>query len=92
MLDFEIVWDPVDDSEGNVRHIAEHDLNIEEVEVVRLDRDNEAEVSRTSGRPITFGWTATGRHIAVVWETICSDPRMVRVQTAYDVKPERRKT
>ncbi len=92
MLDFEIVWDPEDDPEGNVRHLAEYDLDIEEVEDVLLNRDNEAEVSRRSGRPIVFGWTATGRHIAVVWETICDDPRMVRVRTAYEVKPKGRKT
>jgi hypothetical protein len=90
MLDFEIAWDPEDDPEGNVQHIAEHDLNVEDVEDVLRNRDNEAKVSRRSGRPIVFGWTATGRHIAVVWETICNDPRMVRVRTAYEVKPRRR--
>jgi uncharacterized DUF497 family protein len=92
MLDFEIVWDLEDDPEGNVRHIAEHGLSIEEVEDVLFNRDVEDETSRRSGRAISFGWTATGRHIAVVWETICDDPRMVRVRTAYEVKPKRRKT
>jgi len=58
------------------------------VEDVLLNTENEVKVSRSSGRPITFGWTSTGRHIAVIWETICDDPEMVRVRTAYEVKPK----
>ncbi|MGO8902639.1 MAG: hypothetical protein ACLQU5_30480 [Isosphaeraceae bacterium] len=57
-----------------------------------LDPGNEVQVSRTTGRPITFGWTSTGRHIAVVWETDIDDPRTVRVRTAYEVSPKRRRS
>jgi hypothetical protein len=48
-------------------------------------------VSRTSGRPITFGWTFTDRHIAVIWETACDKPKMIRVRTAYEVEPKGRR-
>ena len=82
MDDVSVLWDLEDDPDGNVQHIAENDLSVEEIEDVLLDPDNEVQVSRTTGRPITFGWTSTGRHIAVVWETVIDDPRTVRVRTA----------
>jgi hypothetical protein len=82
MDDVSVLWDLEDDPDGNVQHIAENDLSVEEVEDVLLDPDNEVQVSRTTGRPITFGWKSTGRHIAVVWETVIDDPRTVRVRTA----------
>lgn len=92
MDDVSVLWDLEDDPDGNVQHIAENDLTVEEVEDVLLDPDNDVLVSRTTGRPITFGWTSTGRHIAVVWETIIDEPRTVRVRTAYEVSPKRRKS
>jgi uncharacterized DUF497 family protein len=92
MDDVSVLWDLEDDPDGNVQHIAENDLSVEEVEEVLLDPDNEVQVSRTTGRPITFGWTSTGRYIAVVWETVIDDPRTVRVRTAYEVSPKRRRS
>ena len=88
MDQFDVLWDLEDDPEGNVRHIAENDLTVDEVEDVLLDPENDVRVSRSSGHPITFGWTSTGRHIAVVWETVIDDPRTVRVRTAYEVRPK----
>jgi hypothetical protein len=61
------------------------------VEDVLLNPESNTLISRTSGRPITFGWTFTNRHIAVIWETVCDDPKMIRVRTAYEVKPKGRK-
>ena len=60
MADVSVLWDLEDDPDGNVQHIAENDLTVEEVEDVLLNPDNEAQVSRSTGRPITFGWTSTG--------------------------------
>jgi len=91
MHDAQIVWDADDDPDGNVQHIAENDLTIDEVEDVLFNPGSETLTSRTSGRPITFGWTFTGRHIAVIWETVCDNPEMIRVRTAYEVKPKGRK-
>jgi hypothetical protein len=57
MDDAQIVWDPDDDPDGNIQHIAENDLTVDEVEDVLLNHDNETLIRRTSRRPITFGWT-----------------------------------
>ena len=69
-----IIWDLLDDPEGNVQHIAAHNITIAEVEDVLLDRDSEDTISRSSGRPITFGYTSSGRYLAVVWETSTRTP------------------
>jgi uncharacterized DUF497 family protein len=90
MTDVRIIWDLADNSDGNVQHIAEHGITVEEVEEVLLDRDSEDTISRSSGRPITFGYTASGRYLAVVWEHIDDDPLTIYPITAYDA-PERRR-
>lgn len=92
MDDLGVLWDLDDDPDGNVQHIAQNDLTIEEVEEVLFGAHNAVLVSRSSGRPITFGWTSTGRHIAVVWETVIDEPSTVRVRTAYEVGPKRRRS
>ena len=73
-----------DDPEGNVQHIAAHDVTKEEVAEV-LENPDGFETSRTSGRPIAFGETATGRLIAVVFEEI--DDETVYPVTVYEVEP-----
>ncbi len=78
-----VIWDLDDDPEGNVLHIAEHDIVKEEVEEV-LDNPAGIETSRSSGRPIAFGETSTGRLIAVVYEEIDEDT--VYPVTAYEVE------
>ena len=82
MDDAELVWDLEDDPDGNVWHIGENDLIFDEVEDVLLDPHNKMESSRSSGFPITFGWTSTGRHIAVIWKTVNKNPWIIRVMTA----------
>lgn len=80
-----ILWDLDDDPEGNVWHCAEHGITKEEVEEVlqnAVDKDN----SHSSGRPVVFGDTTTGRHLMVVYEEVDSDT--VYPITAYEV-PER---
>src|SRR5688500_15937486 len=56
-----VLWDLDDDSDGNVAHIAEHGVTKEEVEDVLQNQDNETDASASSGLPITFGWTRTGK-------------------------------
>ncbi len=77
-----VIWDLDDDPNGNVQHIAEHDVSKEEVEEV-LDDPHGADRSRSSGRPIVFGETSTGRWIAVVYEEIDRDT--VYPVTAYEI-------
>jgi len=84
-----IIWDLEGDSEGNVQHLKEHDVTIEEAEQVLLDSKSSRAVSNSSGLPTAFGWTATGRHLALVYEIVDDDPLTFRPVTAYDVPPPR---
>jgi hypothetical protein len=77
-----IIWDPDDDLAGNVQHIAEHDLSKEEVEGVLIDPERRG-MSRSSGLPIVFGTTSTGRFIAVIFQKI--DPNTAKPVTAFDI-------
>jgi hypothetical protein len=83
----QIIWDLDDDPDGNVRHIAEHGLTKEEVEEV-LRNPTATETSRSSGLPVAFGLTSTGRFILVTYEEV--DQNTVRPVTAYDVPPPRK--
>jgi len=80
--DLEFIWDLEDDPNGNVQHIAEHDLTIDEVEDVMLNPETTG-TSRSSYKPVVWGYTATGRYIIVVYEEI--DVDVVCVITAYEV-------
>jgi uncharacterized DUF497 family protein len=82
-MDFlSILWDDVDDPDGNVEHIAEHGLDIEDVEHVLSEPSCESH-SHSSGLPVMWGYTPDGRYIFVVYEQI--DAHMIRVVTAYRV-------
>lgn len=81
------IWDLDDDPDGNIQHLAEHDVSIEEAQEV-VNRPADVDISRSSERPIVFGWTSTGRFLAVVYETVEEDPMTVYVITAFDVEPE----
>jgi hypothetical protein len=82
-----IIWDMDDDPDGNVQHIAAHDVSKEEVEEV-LQNATDTDVSRSSGRPVVFGDTSTGRHLMVVYEEIDADT--VYPITAYEVPRSQR--
>jgi uncharacterized DUF497 family protein len=81
-------WDPPDDADGNIWHITAAYLTPEEVESVLDDPDAAAVPSAGSPdgmeRWIVFGWTSTGKHIAVVYEILCDDPFYVKPITAYE--------
>ncbi len=81
----QIVWDLDEDPDGNVQHIAEHDLSLEEVEEVLYAAD-EVMASQSSGRPIVFGETGTGKLIAVVFEIVEENPLSVYPVTAYETE------
>jgi uncharacterized DUF497 family protein len=80
-----IIWDADDDEGGNVRHIAEHGLTVEDVEFV-VEQASREERSRSSGRLCLFGHTRSGEHIIVVFDEIDEDT--IYPITAYEV-PER---
>jgi len=80
-VDYDIIWNP--DPDGNIAHIAEHDLTPEDVEEVLLNPLGH-DVSRSSGRPIVYGFTADGRYILVVYEQL--DRYTVYPITAYEIE------
>src|ERR1700691_3825559 len=83
-----VIWDLEEDADGNYVHIVvEHDITQDEVDDVVCDPTNSTTESDSSGRPITFGWTQTGRYLAVVWEPISDDPYTIKPVTAYDTPP-----
>lgn len=77
-----VFWDLDDDPEGNVHHCAEHGITKEEVEEV-IENAIDSDVSRSSGRPVVFGETRTGKYLMVVFEEIDSDT--IYPVTAYEV-------
>ena len=91
MRDIVIIWDEENDRDGNFWHICieGHGLSREDVEGVLRDDESEIEVSRSSGRPTAFGWSLSGERIAVAFEEMSEDPRIVYPITAYPVPPKR---
>jgi uncharacterized DUF497 family protein len=85
MPSFFLIWDLDVDQEGNVQHIAEHGITQEEVEEVLNDTRTSFGVSKSSGLPMAFGMTVTGRYLTVVFERVEADPPTVRPVTAYEV-------
>ena len=83
-----ILWDEENDPAGNVEHIAEHDLTVEDVEHV-LARPASEGHSKSTGLPAAWGHTADGRYIIVVYEQIDEDT--IRVVTAYEVEEPKAK-
>jgi uncharacterized DUF497 family protein len=81
-----IDWDEPGDEGSNTAHITEHGLTAEEVEFALRDENTTFDVSHSTGRPIAFGDTGTGRFIAVVFEVLNpADPLIIRPSTASDV-------
>ncbi len=64
---YDIIWNP--EPGGTVEHIAAHDLTPDDVEAV-LWHPIAHDISRSSGRPMVYGFTPDGRYIVVVYEAI----------------------
>ncbi len=79
---YDIFWN-YEDEDGNVAHIAENDLTPEDVNAVLMD-PVETGKSRSSKRPIAFGYTPDGRYICVVYEEI--DEYTLYPVTAFEVE------
>ncbi len=77
-------WD--DEEGGNVEHIAEHGLTVDDVEhafeyVIRFT------TSRSTKRPALFGYAQDGRTIFVAYDTEEDDDgnEVIFVTTAFEV-------
>ncbi len=79
---FQVVWDDDDEPEGNVRHIAEHGLTIEDVEYV-LQNPTAEGTSDSSRWPCCFGYTPGGDFVIVVYQQI--NEETIYPLTAYEV-------
>jgi hypothetical protein len=89
MSRLEFIWDLEDDPDGNYWHICEegHGISREEVEeIVEAHYPGEA-TSRSSGRPLVFGWTSTGKYIVVSYEDVPVNGGAIYPVTAYEVTP-----
>lgn len=76
----QVIWN--DEPGGNIEHIEEHDLTVEDVEHVLSNLESQG-VSRSSGQPCVFGDVPDGRYIIVVLEHV--DHETVYPVTAYEV-------
>ena len=63
----DIVWNH--EGGGNVDHIAENGLSIGDIEYVVMNPERYGR-SRSSGRPVLFGYTEVGEYVCVVYEEI----------------------
>ncbi|MBI3462524.1 MAG: hypothetical protein HY000_05610 [Planctomycetes bacterium] len=75
-----IIWN--EEPGGNVEHVEEHGLIVEDVEHLLALYETEA-TSRSSGQPCVFGYTPDGTYIIVVFEVIDEDT--IYPVTAYEV-------
>lgn len=79
------VWDLADDPDGNLQHLAERGVAADEVEQVLANAVFE-QASRSSNRPVAFGYTDDGRLLAIIFEWIDEDT--IYPVTAYEVEQE----
>ncbi len=67
-----------------VEYLQQHGVTVEEFEEVVLNARN-VDHSRSSGRPIVFGPTSTGRFLACVFEYVSGDKYEIVPVTAFEV-------
>ena len=70
---------------GNVEHVEEHELTVEDVEHVLANPVRNG-VRRSSGFPCVFGNTPEGIFIIVIYEQI--DSETVYPITAYEIEED----
>jgi hypothetical protein len=78
---YDALWN-YEDPNGNVAHVADNGLGPEDVNSV-LMAPEETGISRSSGRPVAFGYTPDGRYICVVYETV--DDHTLYPVTAFEI-------
>jgi hypothetical protein len=78
---FDYLW--LEGEDGNIEHIAEHNLTPDDIEYV-MENFIAERTSRSSGRPMRFGFAPDGRYVAVVFEWM--DDVTVYPVTAYEVE------
>jgi site-specific DNA recombinase len=67
----------------NEAHLAEHGVTRDEFAEVVCDPDH-VETSRTSGRPIAFGYTSTGKYLACVYELLDETTVFAKIMEVFE--------
>jgi hypothetical protein len=83
-----IIWDDEDDPDRNYRHIVgPGEVTAEEVDEVLLNHPGGPDgYSDSSGEPLVYGWTGSGKHIVVIYRDESEDDLVIiRPITAYPV-------
>ncbi len=65
-----------------IEHLAEHDVSPEDFEDIVSNPESE-DVSRSTGNPLAFGFTADGRYLCCVFKRLDEDT--IEPVTAYEV-------
>lgn len=78
---FDLVWDY--EAGGNVEHVAQHGLTVEDVQNAIFEAIDEAQ-SRSSDRRVFRGFALDGRPIVVVAEML--DAITIYPVTAYEIE------
>ncbi len=79
-----IAWDDEDDPSGNVQHLAQNGVSMEEFELILTDYDSRRGRSRSSGRNTAWGGLPDGREIVIVYDIESTNPLVIRPVTAYE--------
>ena len=82
-----VEWDDPNDPDGNVKHIERHGVTQAEVEYVLNSPRSISTRSRSSGLPMTFGWTKGGKYVGVSYQITSVRPFRVKPKTAYPTSP-----
>jgi hypothetical protein len=81
-----IAWDDPDDPDGNVHHIGDNGLSMEDFEFILTNPRSRRGRSRSSGRNTAWGELPDGRDIVIVYEFESLDPLVIRPITADEPK------
>jgi uncharacterized DUF497 family protein len=80
-----VIWDDLSNPKGNRQKVRAHGLTEDEVESVLLDDDVDVVPNRSHPEYcLVFGYTYTGRFIAIPWEILDDKHPIIRPITAYE--------
>jgi hypothetical protein len=79
-----IAWDDEDDPDGNVQHIAQNGVSMEEFLFILTDDHSKRGRSRSSGRQTAWGELLDDREIIIVYDIESTNPLVIHPITAYE--------
>ena len=79
-----IAWEDQDDPQGNVEHINQNGVSMEEFEFILTSHRSRRGRSRSSGRHTAWGKLPDDREIVIVYDIESTRPLVIRPVTAYE--------